>query len=211
MELGELERAWQGLDERLAGLERHARREHAHRVFDTVRARLRLLTIGQLVQLAIGVAIVLLAGPYWVGHWGTPHLVVYGIAIHVYGLALLIVAATQLMQLWRVDYRKPVLVVQKRLLELAWFRVRSERWLLIAGFVAWVPILFAVAAAAGLDVWRTSPLTVWLNLAAGLLLAAIVGGLTLRYRERFARDALGRPLREAQRDLDALLADEAPR
>src|SRR5688500_7700780 len=174
MELTELERAWKGLDERLAGLERHARGEREHRVAEGVRVRLRGVAFWQLVQLAIGIAIVLVAGPYWIGHWGSAHLVVYGIAIHLYGLALLIVAATQLMQLWRVDYRRPVLDVQKRLLELSWFRVRSERWLLVAGFVAWVPAVFAIAAAAGLDVWLTNRLNVWLNLVASLAMAAVV-------------------------------------
>lgn len=209
MDMNELEIAWQGLDERLAGLERHARRDRERRALGGVRARLRLLTLGQLVQLAIGIGIVVVAGPYWVGHWGTPHLVVYGVAIHVYGLALLIDAVTQLMQVWRIDYRQPVLVVQKRLLELAWFRVRTERWLLMAGFVTWVPFVFAIAAAAGLDVWTSSPLTVWINLAVGLALAAGVGWLTWRFRDTFACDATGRSLREAQRELAELAGDPA--
>jgi hypothetical protein len=209
MDIGELERAWHDLDGRLAGLERQARREREHRAFASVRARLRPLALGQLVQLAIAVAIVVVAGPYWVGHWGTPHLVVYGVAIHAYGIALLIVALTQLMAVWRVDYRQPVLVVQRRLLQLAWLRVRSERWLLMAGFVVWVPFVFAVAAAAGLDVWRTSPLTVWLNLAVGIAMAAGVGWLTFRFGDRFACDASGRSLVAAQRDISEL-AGEGP-
>ena len=51
----------------------------------------------------------------------------YGIAIHLYGLALLILAVTQLMAVWRVDYRQPVVTVQRRLVQLACLRVRSER------------------------------------------------------------------------------------
>lgn len=207
MDMNQLETAWQGLDERLAGLERHARRDHERRTVDGVRARLRLLTVGQLVQLAIGIAIVVFAGPYWIRHWGSPHLVVYGLAIHVYGLALLLGAVTQLMQLWRIDYRQPVLVVQKRLLELAWFRVRSERWLLVAGFVVWVPFVFAAAASVGLDVWTTNPLAVWLNLAVGVAMAAGVGWLAYRFRDRFACDAAGRSLAQAQRELAELTGD----
>ncbi len=205
MEMIDLERAWQGLDQRLAGLEEHARQQRVHRTFDSIRARLRLLTLGQVVQLAVATAIVIVAGPYWVEHWGTWHLVAYGVAIHLYGLALLICALTQLMAVWRIDYRQPVLVVQKRLLQLAWFRVRSERWLLVAGFVAWVPLVFALAAAGGLDVWLAKPSIVLLNLAVGVALAAGVGWLTGRFRDRFARDAAGRSLREAEQELAALL------
>ena len=206
MEMSELERAWQGLDERLAGLERHARREREHRAFDTVRARLRGLTIGQMVQLVVGVGIVLFAGPYWVGHLDdATHLVVYGIAIHLYGLALLILAATQLMAVWRVDYRQPVVTVQRRLVQLAWLRVRSERWLLMAGFVVWVPVIFAAAAAVGIDAWTTNPWSVLANLAVGLAMAAGVGWLTWRYPDRFFKDACGRSLREAQRELAELV------
>lgn len=210
MEMNELERAWQGLDQRLAGLERHARQQRVHRTFDSVRSRLRLLTIGQLAQLAVGVAIVLVAGPYWVGRLGQPHLAVYGIAIHLYGLALLIAAVTQLMTVWRIDYRQPVLTVQKRLLQLASLRVRCERWLLVAGFVAWVPFVFAMAAAGGLDLWIIRPGVVLANLAVGVALAASVGWLTHRFRDRFACDAAGRSLREAEQELAALLgADDA--
>lgn len=208
MEMSELERAWQGLDQRLAGLERHARQQRTQRTFEGIRARLRLLSLGQLVQLAIGAAIVVVAGPYWIGHLDQPHLAVYGIAIHLYGLALLIAAATQLMQVWRIDYRQPVLTVQKRLLQLAWLRVRCERWLLVAGFVAWVPFVFALAAAAGLDVWLVKPWVVLANLAVGIALAAGVGWLTWRFRDRFACDAAGRSLREAEKNLAELLEPE---
>ena len=179
------------------------------RAFDTVRARLRGLTIGQMVQLVVGVGIVLFAGPYWVGHLDdATHLVVYGIAIHLYGLALLILAATQLMAVWRVDYRQPVVTVQRRLVQLAWLRVRSERWLLMAGFVVWVPVIFAAAAAVGIDAWTTNPWSVLANLAVGVAMAAGVGWLTWRFPDRFFKDAAGRSLREAQRELGDLVDDQ---
>jgi hypothetical protein len=111
----------------------------------------------------------------------------------------------------RLDYRRPVLEVQSRLLTLSRVRVCTERWLLMAGFVAWVPFVFAMAAAGGLDVWVTRPGVVLANLAVGLAMAAGVGWLSLRFRDRFACDATGRSLVEAEKELAALLASDGPR
>lgn len=205
IEMHELEQAWQGLDERLeqqGALLHELRRRDA---VDAVRARLRGMSLRQLAQLAVGLLIVLWAGGYWVDHWGQAHLVAYGMAIHLYGLALLIAAAVQLTRLVRMDYRAPVLDVQRQLLALRRLRIRSERGLLILGFVMWVPLLFvAVRRFLHLDVWLTRPEVVWWNLAAGVGLAAVVAWLTHRFRDMFARDAAGRSLREAEAELAEL-------
>ncbi|HUD43127.1 MAG TPA: hypothetical protein VMR06_14140 [Dokdonella sp.] len=201
MNYDELEQAWRGLGERLDRCQLSIDRQRRRDALGAARARLRLLSLGQLVQLAIGVLIVLSAGSYWWARLDQPHLAVYGIAIHLYGLGLLVAAGTQLAALVRIDYRAPVLAVQRQLLALRRLRVTADRWLLIAGFVVWVPFVFALLAAAGLDVWSTRPAVVGWNLAAGLALAALVGWLTLRFRTAFERDAAGRSLRDAQADL----------
>lgn len=205
IEMQELEQAWQGIDERL---EQHGALLHELRrrdAVDVARAHLHRLSLRQLAQLAIGILIVLWAGGYWVDHWGQPHLVVYGVAIHAYGLALVVAAAVQLARVARVDYRAPVLDVQRQLLALRRLRVRSERGLLILGFVMWVPFLFvAVRRFLHLDVWLARPEVVWWNLAAGVGLAAGVAWFTHRFRDAFERDAAGRSLREAEAELAEL-------
>ncbi|MFY2763975.1 hypothetical protein [Arenimonas sp. MALMAid1274] len=210
MELTELERAWQGLDQRLAGLEHELQATRRHRTLDTVRRRLRWLGFWQAVQLAVGAAIVLWAGPYWIGHWGQWHLVGYGLGIHVYGLALLITAVVQLLSVAWVDYRKPVAEVQQRLLMLRRVRVWGERWGVVLGFAVWMPVLFALLAAMGMDLWTTRPGVVLANAGLAGVLAATAWGVTQRHRERFARDASGRSLLAAEAELSEL-RDATPR
>jgi hypothetical protein len=201
MEMHELERAWNGLDHKLDEQAQALRQIRHGRAIDGARARLRLVSVGQLVQLGVGIAIVLWAGGYWFDRLGQTHLVLYGIAIHLYGLGLLITAALQLARLARIDYRKPVLQVQRELVALRRLRIASERVLIVAATVVWVPAVFALAAAFGIDVWQHSPATVWLNLAIGAALAALVGWLLHRFRNAFERDATGRALREAEAEL----------
>lgn len=204
IEMHELEQAWSGLDERLAEQNGRLEQLQQRRGLDAVRTRLRWISLGQIVQLVIGLLIVLWAGGYWFGHLDQPHLVVYGAAIHLYGIGLLGVAALQLVWLTRIEYYGPVLAVQRQLQALRRLRIRSERVLLLAGFVIWVPLVFIALNAIGVDVWLRNPATVLWNLGAGLAMGGLVAWLTYRFRSTFERDSAGRSLREAEAELDAL-------
>lgn len=204
MELDELEKAWQSVGARLDAQALELREFRRVGALGAARGRLRAMTAGQWAQLAIGLVIVSWAGGYWWDRMDHPHLVVYGVGVHLYGIALVVASALQLTRLLRIDYRQPVLEVQRALVELRWLRVRSERALLVLGFIAWVPLLFIALRAIGMDVWLISPASVLLNLAAGIVLAGVVHWLTHRFRDRFERDATGRSLREAESELAEL-------
>lgn len=208
MDMHELQQAWAGLDERLARQGDDLRGIRRRQGLESARLRLRLVSAGQWVQLAVGIVVALWAGGYWVGHLGEAHLVVYGVSVHLYGLGLLLDAAWQLERLARIDYRKPIVEVQRELVALRRRRVAGERVLLLAGFIVWVPLVFMAANAVGLDVWRRSPEIVGWNVAAGVVLAAFVGWLTIRFRDTFERDAAGRSLRQAEAELDELARPE---
>lgn len=204
MELDELEKAWQSVGARLDAQALELREFRRVGALGAARSRLRAMTAGQWAQLAIGLLIVSWAGGYWWDRMDQPHLVVYGVGVHLYGIALVVASALQLTRLLRIDYRKPTLEVQRALVELRRLRVRSERALLVLGFIAWVPLLFIALRALGMDVWLISPANVWLNLAVGVVLAGAVYWLTHRFRDRFERDATGRSLREAEAELAEL-------
>ena len=198
-----LENAWRRLDERLAqqALDIRALRERDGA--RAARSRLRLVSAAQVVQLAIAIAIVIWAGGYWFDHRDTPQLMVYGMAIHAYGIAALVASATQLVRLARIDYRAPVVALQRELVELRRVRIRNERALLALGFALWAPVAFIALAAIGVDVWTRSPASVIANVLAGFASGAIALWLTYRFRAAFERDATGRGLREAEAELSA--------
>ena len=204
IEMQDLQQAWHGLEQRLARHETELLRARERRALDSVRARLRLVSAGLWLQLAVGVMVVLWAGGYWFDHLGQWHLVAYGVGVHLWGIGLLGASAHQLARLSQIDYDAPVLDVQRSVLALRRSRVAGERLLLTAGGVAWVPLVFIALASVGMDVWRRSPDIVLWNLAAGVGLAGLAAWLTRRYRGWFERDATGRGLREAEAELAEL-------
>lgn len=105
MEMHELEKAWGGLEARLESQALELGRLRERRAVDLARAKLRLLSAGQVVQLAVGVLIMFWAGGYWHDQLGQAHLVAYGVSLHLYGLAFVVTSAVQLAWLSRIDYR----------------------------------------------------------------------------------------------------------
>jgi hypothetical protein len=204
MDMHELESAWKALDQRLATQDASVQDLRRRSGLRAAQARLRWLWLGQLPQLLVGLLIALWAGGYWTAHLAEPHLVVYGVAIHLYGIALLGTAVAQVLLLSRLDFQAPVLEVQRRLNDLAKLRIRAERGLLLAGFIVWLPMMLVAARAVGIDLWRQQPAAVGWNLLASVGLMALVGWLSLRFRTSFDRDAVGRRLREAEAELDAV-------
>lgn len=207
MEMDELQRAWTQLDARLETQGRMLARMQRQRGMDGVRTRLRWLSLGQLVELLVGVAIVLWAGSYWFEHRGQTHLLVYGLALHAYGLGLLVFATTQLFWLASIRYNAPVVAVQRKLHTLGRLRMLSGRVMLSAGMVAWVPLFLVAMRGIGVDLWLVRPAVVWINLAVGVAMVIGVEWYMHRHPQRCAREHVGGLLRRAEEDLESLADD----
>jgi hypothetical protein len=205
MEMHDLQQAWKSIDARLEQQAMALRDLRHGSAIDAVRGRLRGAFTWLLLQLLAGLLLVLWAGGYWVGHLGEVHLAIYGIALHLYGLALLVTALLQLVGLQRLDYRVPVLQVQRRLLALRRLRMRCEQGLALAGAVIWLPALLVVMNAIGIDLWQSRPSVVIANLVVAACMALLAGWAMRRFRDAFERDASGRHLRDAEADLAELV------
>jgi len=203
MELQELQAAWQSATQQLETQSLRLDALEGRTLHGRLRGRLGLVSLGQWIELAIGVAIAVWAGGYWFDHLGTPHLVAYGVAVHVYGIALIAMSATQLVKLAAIDWTQPVAQVHARVLGVRRQRIRGERVLLLLGAIAWAPLLFIGLNAIGLDAWRHDPAYVLGNVAVGVVLAIAAAWAMRRWPSWLEASAVGGRLQQVERELRA--------
>lgn len=197
MEIDELKAAWNALDARVASLE--AKETVGHRTARRdAKSRLRILGAGLIVQIGIGAGIALLGGSSWVDHWGTTHLVLPGMAVHLYGIVLIALAVAQIVAWRSVDFAGPVIDVQTRIARLRTIRARAERVLLVIAAMMWLPVGLMLLNALGVDPWNRSQAVVWLNLGIAVLMGAGVLGAMKRWPDAFEAFAVGGGLEAAQ-------------
>jgi hypothetical protein len=211
-ELDDLKSAWQTLSrnlERQNALALHQLRENKLTRF---RSGFRPLVTGQVIQLACGVLLSIVAARFWAGHLGVAHLMIYGISLHLYGLMLIIFAARDLFLIRRLDYAAPVLALQKQVAELRRWHLQSALWFGIAGCFIWIPLLFVIFYALGADVWVRNPAVVGWNVLSGFVCLGIFYGIVRwarrpgseRFAERLEESSAGRAVHRAQSVLDEI-------
>ena len=202
MDLHELENAWKALDQRVARQDDDIARLRVENRGLRSRWRLHWATFGQAVQIAVGLLLALWGGGFWVDHRGTPHLVAYGLAVHVYGVALMASAIVLIVRLATIDYGQPVAEVQSRLLALRRTRIVTERILWVMGAIAWVPMMMMGLFAIGIDAFAHRPSWFWLNLAFGIVLALAAAAVMVLKPAWFASISMDGALREVERQIE---------
>src|SRR5690625_2348650 len=128
VEFDELKLAWQALDRRLDW--QHTLTLHLlnEKRLDKLGHGLRPLIWGQIVQIVAGVLLMLWAAPFWVTHRDVASLLVSGLLLHGYGLMFVVCAARTLCRIYAIDFGAPVLDIQKRLVALRLWNIRSGQW-----------------------------------------------------------------------------------
>ncbi len=216
MELDDLKTTFQALNSRLdqqhalnLALLRESRKEKA-------RHGLRPLVWGQALQIALGALLALVSGGFWTAHRQVPHLLLAGLVMHAYGLAMILFGVRMQVLLHRIDFGAPVLEIQKRLARLRRFYVVGGLWIGLPWFLLWIPFLTMVFMGLfGADLWVNAPGMITGGLAIG------VGGLVLTFvfhrwarrrpglPEKLEASAAGTTLNRAQALLDELAGFEA--
>ena len=203
MELDELKAGWQALEQRLAMQESLNRELLAQRRVDRVRGRLRWFVACRVVQVALAVALVAWIAPYWIAHRAQPGLLLSGLALHAYGVALAVSGVLELLIAVRAQLAGPVLRVQRYVGYLRGWRGRIGPWLCLSHWLVWIAVVLVIADVfLGVDLWTARPAIVmaWLALSvAGL--AATAWGLTVappcvrdRLRALVERSGLGQAM-----------------
>lgn len=229
MDLDTLKTTWKALDERLARIEALQTEANAIERTRDAEARakagqlasrraLRPLAIGLGVQAVLGAGLTMMAASFWgtrISDDGSAALVVSGIAVQLYAIALIASAGHELSLIRRVRMTAAVLEMQGALAALRRWR-ETAGWVLgLAGGVIWVPLLLMGLAMLGFDVWTHRPSFI------GWLLLWAVGGTAavwaiLRWLERHPRfgtsmraNAAGQSVRRAELAIAEVRAFEA--
>ena len=158
MELDELKTSWQELDRRLERLTQI----NLALVTDakTRKARWRLLPvlIGALLNVGVGGWLVGVFARFWISHLETTSAVVSGIALHALALGVVIAGVVQLLLVLRINFARPVVVIQRYLALLRSWEVRSFYWIWLGAWLLCPALLVAaVLATAGIDLWAVAP------------------------------------------------------
>lgn len=136
-----------------------------------VEMSLRPLFRGQVLQILIGVAIIVLGAQCWARNTHVPYRLVCGIILHVYGILVIASAAAVCTKIKRIDYSRPVKEIRDRLgsVRKAYLRIG-----LVIGFPWWLMWLPACVAI-GFDAVM-HPYSLYVSLIVGVIgWAASVG------------------------------------
>lgn len=113
-------------------------------LMNRVRASLRPLFRGQLVQIFIGVLLIVLGAQCWARNTDVPHRLISGVILHVYGVLVIAAGASVCTRINRIDYSEPVEQVRSRLDDVRRIYLRFGS---ITGFpwwLLWIPAAVAV-------------------------------------------------------------------
>jgi hypothetical protein len=176
-ELDDLKLVWQNLN-------RNLERQHAltlHQFKESKLARFRSgfrpLVIGQVIQVICGAWLAAVSARFWVNHLGMPHLMVYGILLHVYGVMLIVFAVRDLVLIHEIDYGAPVIAIQKQIARLRAWHQRAGIWFAVAGCFIWMPLMLIIFQGMGVDVWMTKRDVVYWFFFSGFVCLALTYGL----------------------------------
>jgi hypothetical protein len=215
MDLDELKLAWQSLDQRLQRVETLHLDDVRERRVLAVRTSLRPLALGQSVQLAFGVAMIVVGVMLWSSFTALVPVLVAGLVLHAYGVVTIVAAGTVLGGIVRIDRSLPVLELQRRLAKLRRAYVVGGMIVGLPWWVLWTVIPIVGTSLAAAEHGAVDP-NVWLWIGSSV--AVGVGGLVATWafhrwahlpgREALAQRlddaAAGSSLRRAQAELDAL-------
>jgi len=202
MDLDEMKAAWQTLDARLQRQSALNLQLFTESRLDKARARLRPLLAWQIVQILLGIGMAVVFARFWVQHTDSPAALVSGLALHAWGVALVVCSTVEVLLITRLHYAKPVVAVQTTLGQLRSWRVRWQPLLGLAWCLLWLALLeVAAQAITGRDL--PTGYLLW-NTAFNLLL---LGGCVLllrRRRDLFDAGSVGRSIPRAQTLLDEI-------
>ncbi len=215
LELDDLKSAWQSLDRKLDLQNALLLDQAREKRFKTLGRRLLPLRFGKAVQMMFGALLILPSVSVW-GEYRLGSLLFWSaIAMHVYGVVLIILGGIMQGKLSEFDRGESVLENQRRLASARRFQVLSGMAVGLPWWFIWVPFsAVIVAAVADIDMYAKAPgVMAWMFFGgvAGWALTIVVYRWAMqkpKWAARMERSAAGRSFERAKQTLDELNAFE---
>ena len=182
MELDDLKHAWQALGrqmERQQALNLQLLRESR---LERARRGLRPLVIGQLLQLLLGVALVVLGVACWTRNTEVAGLLASGIIVHAFGVLNIALAGITLGLVASIDYSAPVLRIQQQMARLLRFYGINANAAGLPWWIMWVLVVVAVSGLGATPAPAATPAWIQASLAVGV--AGLLGTWLYAWRSR---------------------------
>ena len=212
MELDELKTTWQALDRRMQKSNAIQLQLFKDGRFKNMRAGLRPLFWGQIVQILFGILTILIGVAFWSQHRDITHLFLNGLILHVYGVLTIITAGMTLGKIRSIDYAAPVLSIQKQVASVRRVYLGSGIVVGYSWWLMWIPFAVVVFDFLGIDIYTVAPGFVWISIAIGVAGMLAMWGFHHwassprrgNFGQRYADSLSGGSLLRAQRVLDEL-------
>ena len=177
MELEDLKTAWEQLEHRVEVAEVQLQEYREQRTAGALRRVLMRMTAGQAIQAVLSVMAITVAGPFWIQHRSILHLLIAGLALHIYGVILICSCVLQILLIGQIYYTESVVMCQRKTLEFQRLRVVSSLVLGLPWWILWIPATMVGAERfMGADLYQASPGWIQLSLVIGLCgIAASIG------------------------------------
>ncbi len=215
LELDDLKNAWASLDRKLDLQNTLLLDQMRARRFRSLTLRLLPLRFGQVVQMVFGVLLILPAVAVWSELKDGSMLFWSAIAMHVYGVLLIILGGVMQGKLSEFDRNESVLANQKRLAQARRFYIIGGMAVGLPWWFLWVPFgAVVVSAIAGIDLYARAPDNMaWMFAGgvAGYLLTLVAYRWAMQkpaWAARIEGSAAGWSLNQARKTLDELNAFE---
>jgi serine/threonine-protein kinase len=144
MELDDLKQAVANLDREIAYARSFRVAAHKERQLDRTGASLRPVLWEHAGQIALGIVLALVVGPFWWSQRAEPALLLAGLVLHVYAVLMIALGTRVVMAVRTLDLDAPVVEIQRAL-------ARLRRSYVMTGFVVglpwwllWIPLAMVV-------------------------------------------------------------------
>lgn len=196
MELEEMKKAWERLDQRLDQQLKYSQKLFLDTQLTKVRKGLRPLFWGQVVQVMFGVLVILFGVASWRNHLGVIHQMIPGILIHVYGVLTIMSAGVVMSLIGKIDYTAPVGTIQTQLDRLRAVHIHTSLALGLSWWLIWIPFFVALFGFVGADLAVKAPSFIIISVAIGVI--GILGSLLfLQWSRHPSREGLAKRLEDS--------------